>query len=116
MKIKASSLPQVVTAMAILGIVVAITMASFGNIFQHTTPLVYKQLSSAIDSEINKTWDLKTAKDDVIEYENFRIETEFSPHVSIANLRVGYFTGFVGKSKEPVIEKKILIKIIEGKH
>lgn len=107
------SLPQVVAAMTILGIVMGISMMIFGNIFHGATPLKEKQLSMAIDAKINEAFKTKITEDNVYDFDGFRIETEFTEHIKSSNLKIGYFMGFIGDSDNPVVEKRILIRAIE---
>ena len=47
-------MPQVVTAMALLGIIISIAMLVFGNILHQSTSLEDKRISMLLDAQINK--------------------------------------------------------------
>ena len=111
MKIKASSMPQVVTAMALLGIIISIAMLVFGNILHQSTSLEDKRISMLLDGQINKVIESRDYSENTIDYDDFRIEVEASDHVSNQNLKVIYFSAFYNNKQEAIMEKKILLNI-----
>lgn len=110
-KVKASSLPQVVTAMALLGVIVGITIMVFSNVLSDSSSLMDKQMSNMLDKHVNKVFEEKRFNDDSFEYEGYTVEIEFSDYVLSERLKVGYFSAFVNGEEKSRFEKRILIMI-----
>ena len=111
MKINASSMPQVVTAMALLGIIISIAMLVFGNILHQSTSLEDKRVSMLLDAQINRVIESRDYSENSLDYDDFRIEIEASEHISNQNLKVIYFSAFHKNKEEAVMEKRILLNI-----
>ena len=104
-------MPQVVTAMALLGIIISIAMLVFGNILHQSTNLEEKRMSMLLDAEINRVIESRDYSESIIDYDDFTIEIEASDHVSNQNLKVIYFSAFHNNKEEAVLEKRILLNI-----
>ena len=104
-------MPQVVTAMALLGIIISIAMLVFGNILHQSTNLDYKRISMLLDARINHVIEARDYSDNTFDFDDFRIEVEASDHVSNQSLKVIYFSGFHNNKEEVVLEKRILLNI-----
>lgn len=104
-------MPQVVTAMALLGIIISIAMLVFGNILHQSTSLEDKRIAMLLDAEINRVIETRDYSESIIDYDNFTIEVEASDHVSNQNLKVIYFSVFYSNREEAVLEKRILLNI-----
>ena len=104
-------MPQVVTAMALLGIIVSIAMLVFGNILHQSTSLEDKRISMLMDAEINRVIESRDYSENTIDYDDCTIEVEVSDHVSNQNLKVIYFSAFTTNQEVAVLEKRILLNI-----
>lgn len=109
-RISGSTLTEVVLAMALLGIVTAAALSIFSNLNHSTSSVKVFQVSSFLDSEINKTFQNQLTKDQSFTFENFEIEIQFTEHLSNKNLKLGIFSAYVPDEKIPIVEKKILIR------
>tara|TARA_Y100001934_G_scaffold276624_1_gene373588 strand:+ start:6754 stop:7122 length:369 start_codon:yes stop_codon:yes gene_type:complete len=110
-KIKASSMPQVVTAMALLGIIISIAMLVFGNVLHQSTSLEDKRIAMLMDAEINRVIESRDYSENTIDYDDFIIEVEISDHISNQNLKVIYFSAFAANKEVAFLEKRILLNI-----
>ena len=104
-------MPQVVTAMALLGIIISIAMLVFGNILHQSTSLEDKRMSMFLDAQINRVIESRDYSESIIDYDDCTIEVEASDHVSNQNLKVIYFSVFYNNREEAVLEKRILLNI-----
>ena len=100
-------MPQVVTAMALLGIIISIAMLVFGNILHQSTSLEDKRISMLLDAQINKVVESRDYSENTIDYDDFRIEVEASDHVSNQNLKVIYFSAFYNNKQEAVMDLNV---------
>ena len=104
-------MPEVVTAMALLGIIISIAMLVFGNILHQSTSIMEKRISMILDAEINRVMESRDYSESSIDYDTFRIEVEATNHVSRKNLKVIYFSAFHKNREDAIFEKKILLSV-----
>ena len=104
-KIKASTLTEVVVAVSILGIVIALSFSILSSISLRTDSNKTLQIESKIDSVINQFHNHPNLKDTEIEFDNFHILVEFSQSIKSEKLYVGYFTA-LDKQENELMEKK----------
>ena len=104
-------MPQVVTAMALLGIIISIAMLVFGNILHQSTSLEDKRVSMFLDAQVNRVIESRDYSETTFDFDDFRIELEVSDHISNQNLKVIYFSAFHKNKEEAVLEKRILLNI-----
>lgn len=112
-KVKASTIIEVIIAMAVLGIVTGISLMIMSNIYSSTTSLLKQKMTTAIDAEISRIYAFKKVKNDIVDYDDFSIDIEFVQHTENNQLKVGYLGAYYKNQEEPIIEKRILIKVNE---
>ena len=108
-KLKGSTLLEIVIAMALLGIVSSVVLIIFENVYRASPSIKKHQVSMFLDGEINKTYQSQNTKNRIAEFKNISVNIEFSDHVSNKNLKVGFFSAFINENEEVIIEKRILI-------
>ena len=104
-------MPQVVTAMALLGIIISVAMLVFGNILHQSTSLEEKRISMLLDAQINRVIESHDYSENTLDYDDFTIEVEVANHLRNKNLKVLYFSAFRSNKEEAFIEKKILLNV-----
>ncbi len=104
-------MPQVVTAMALLGIIISIAMLVFGNILHQSTSLEDKRISMLLDAQINRVIESRDYSENTIDYDDFTIEIEAVDHISNKNLKIIYFSALRTNKAEAIFEKKILLNV-----
>jgi type II secretory pathway pseudopilin PulG len=104
-KIKASTLTEVVVAVSILGIVIALSFSILSSISLRTDSNKTLQIESKIDGVINQFHNRRNLVDTEIECDNFNILVEFSQSIKSDKLYVGYFTA-LDKQENELMEKK----------
>lgn len=108
-QIKASSITEVVVAMAVLGVVMTISLNVFDSLYHSSPSLKEKQISMMIDSHIIEMKAYKDLTDDRIEYDGFYITTEFSEYLDNDRLKVCFLSAFKKVSGDLIMEKRILL-------
>lgn len=110
-KIKASTLSEVVIAMVLLGIISSIAIITFNNIYHTGSTLKEEEIYMSVDNEIHKAFESGTARNETIEMDNFSIVIEYTDHLDIENLKIGYFSAYIKDEKEAILEKRILLNV-----
>ena len=104
-------MPEVVTAMALLGIIIGVAMLVFGNILHQSTSIMEKRISMIMDAQINQVIESRNYAESIIDYDYFRIEVEAADHVSNKSLKVIYFSAFHNNREDAILEKRILLNM-----
>ena len=64
-------MPEVVTAMALLGIIIGVAMLVFGNILHQSTSIMEKRISMIMDAQINQVIESRNYAESIIDYDYF---------------------------------------------
>lgn len=97
--------------MTVLGIITGIALSIFINLNNPNISFKKQQIELSLISVTERLFSRDISKNTTLDYENYKIEIEFTDHPGAENLSIVYCSAYINEESAPIKEQKILLKI-----